>query len=41
LSPERIARIDTPGEALRVAVISNRAYVADREEGLQIIQLLP
>jgi hypothetical protein len=39
--PKRLAQIATPGEALRVAVAGNRAYVACREAGLAIIELLP
>jgi hypothetical protein len=39
--PKRLAQIATPGEALRVAVDGNHAYVACREAGLAIIALLP
>jgi hypothetical protein len=39
MRPELVAALDTAGEALRVAVTSAVAYVADREKGLQIVQL--
>ena len=39
-NPQRIAQIDTPGEATRLYIHQGRVYIADREEGLQIVEVL-
>jgi len=41
LTPQLVARVDTPGEATSVAAINGYIVVADRQEGMQLIQLLP
>jgi len=41
LEPERVAAIDTPGEAIAVFVTDGLVLIADRQEGLQIARLLP
>ncbi|NGX43125.1 MAG: hypothetical protein K940chlam7_01416 [Chlamydiae bacterium] len=39
LCPQRVGSYDTPGDARDVAVSGNYAYVADRDSGLQIIDV--
>jgi hypothetical protein len=40
VNPKKIGRFDDGGEAYDVKVVGNIAYVADREDGLEIVELL-